>query len=576
MVGVSVVSWGLCQPTAHADSGDEWQPITDQPTLVGTYDENNFPDEIWTPVTTDADYHDVLSDGDRAALPTGEDVPTATPTKERTPVDFGQVNLPDQGQVTVVSEAGDADQQATQQLAGQSDQVTQQQNSSQQDQQQVTHQQSGLQQQQQQVTHQQNGDQQVGGQTQQNTQQQSGLQIQIQVPQQLQTNQVGNQYLAIEITGIKELQQLQRRQVQVLIGGKPIAAGMISDFRCEQGRVKLLLADQTIVDTMDHVQRLVSYAGQPLTIILPFVSRQSQAQAVHVQVEYGTGQRSSDGTTVEERQVSQHLEATTVIDWLKQHLANFDLHPTVINHDDHSVTNTDNHHDVTNTTVISQPNQQAGATAAQSTVVDEHNRQVEVPNITIIDRHDVTNNNYHQVTNDNHQVTNNNYYQVTNDNHQTVTNQDRHDVVTNRNHHDVITNHDHHDVISNQDRHDVTTTQVKQADQTVASHQAVVTATQQITGTNQTGKRMVMLTRTQLVGLLQQAMRHANQVSGRFNQQGSWRLGAVRSNSMPAVQTAKATEQVRLPQTGASNPLAVIGLGLVLLFATGLVIKKVY
>lgn len=335
----------------------------------------------------------------------------------------------------------------------------------------------------------------------------------------------------------------------MLIGGKPIAAGMISDFRCEQGRVKLLLADQTIVDTMDYVQRLASYAGQPLTIILPFVSRQSQAQAVHVQVEYGTGQRSSDGTTVEARQASQHLEATTVIDWLKQHLANFDLHPTVINHDDHSVTNTDNHHDVTNTTVISQPNQQAGATAAQGTVAAEHNRQAEAPNITIIDRHDVTNNDYRQVTNDNHQVTN--------DNHQTVT------------------KCDHHDVISNQDRHDVTTAQVKQADQTVASHQAVVTATQQTTGTNQTGKRMVMLTRTQLVGLLQQAMQHAHQVSGRFNQQGSWRLGAVRSNSMLAVQTAKATEQVRLPQTGASNPLAVIGLGLVLLFATGLVIKKV-
>ncbi|MCQ2570296.1 MAG: hypothetical protein MJ139_05335, partial [Limosilactobacillus sp.] len=365
LVGVSVVSWGLCQPTAHADSGDEWQPITDQPTLVGTYDENNFPDEIWTPVTTDADYHDVLSDGDRASLPAGEAVPTATPTQERTSVDFGQVNLPDQGQVTVVSEAGDADQQATQQ-------------------------QSGLKQHQQQVTHQQNGAQQVDGQTQQNDQQQAGLQIQLQVPQQLQTNQAGNQYLAIEITGIKELQQLQLRQVQVLIGGKPIAAGMISDFRCEQGRVKVLLADQTIVDTMDHVQRLASYAGQPLTIILPFVSRQSQAQAVHVQVEYGTGQRSSDGTTVEERQASQRLEATTVIDWLKQHLANFDLHPTVINHDDHSVTNTDNHHDVTNTTVISQPNRQAGATAAQSTVAAEHNRQVEVPNITIIDRHDVT------------------------------------------------------------------------------------------------------------------------------------------------------------------------------------------
>lgn len=200
LVGVSVVSWGLCQPTAHADSGDEWQPITDQPTLVGTYDENNFPDEIWTPVTTDADYHDFLSDGDRAALPAGEAVPTATPTQERTPVDFGQVNLPDQGQVTVVSEAGDTDQQATQQ-----------QSDYQQDQQQVLQQQSGLQQHQQQVTHQQNGAQQVGGQTQQNTQQQAGLQIQIQVPQQLQTNQAGNQYLAIEITGIKELQQLQRR-----------------------------------------------------------------------------------------------------------------------------------------------------------------------------------------------------------------------------------------------------------------------------------------------------------------------------------------------------------------------------
>lgn len=178
LVGVGVVSWGLCQPTAHADSGDEWQPITDKPTLVGTYDENNFPDEIWTPVTTDADYHDFLSDGDRAALPAGEAVPTATPTQERTPVDFGQVNLPDQGQVTVVSEAGDTDQQATQQ-----------QSDYQQDQQQVLQQQSGLQQ----------------------HQQQAGLQIQIQVPQQLQTNQAGNQYLAIEITGIKELQQLQRR-----------------------------------------------------------------------------------------------------------------------------------------------------------------------------------------------------------------------------------------------------------------------------------------------------------------------------------------------------------------------------
>lgn len=549
LAGVSVVSWGLCQPTVQAASGDEWQPITGQPTLVGTYDENNFPEDIWTPVTTDADYHDVLSDGDRGALPTGEMVPEATPTQERTPVDFGQVAVPDQGQVTVASETGNTDQQGVQ--------PSPQQQSGTQQEQQVIQQQSGIQQ------AQQTGQQQVSGQIQSRQQEQAGLQIQMQVPQQLQTNQTANQYLAIEITGIKDLQQLQRRQVQVLIGGKPIAAGMISDFRCEQGRVKLLLADQTIVDTMDHVRRLAEYAGQTLTIILPMVSRNSQSQTIQVNVEYGTGQRSSDGTNVVERQARQQLAATTVIDWLKQHLANFDLRPTVINHDDHSVTNTDNHHDITNTTVISQPDHQASATEVQGAVVTDHERADASPKITMIDRHDVTNNNY---------------YQVTNDNHQTVTNQDHHDVITNRDHHDVTTTTTTTTVTT--PRTQQTRTQAKQVAQAVVNHQAAVTTH------NQASANLVSLSRQQLVSLLQQVMRQASVASqqarsdsrerGHFNHQGSWWLVASRKKVLIESQHPQTAAQPRLPQTGASDQLVVACLGLGLLLLAGVVIKKVY